>query len=104
MPPRTKLIPEACWTWQNQSLAQSQAQEAQQAGAGGGRAARNVDFAASAQGWPHICHAHSAGYLPKKRRREGRKEGREQRKEGGGEEEEEILEISPKHAPHGDSS
>lgn len=39
-------------------------------------------------------------------RKEGRKKVRKGAKEGkgGGEEEEEILEISPKHAPHGDSS
>ena len=41
----------------------------------------------------------------KEGRKGGRKKGRKGAKEGrGGEEEEEILEISPKHAPHGDSS
>lgn len=43
----------------------------------------NVDFAASAQGWPHICHAHSPGSLPKKRREAGEKGGREEGRKRG---------------------
>lgn len=62
---------------------------------GGGAAALNVDFAASAQDWPYICHAYSPGYLPEERRKE-KKEGRREGKRkgegrGGGRAEGEIL-------------
>lgn len=84
LPPRAKLIPKACWTWQNRSLTQEEALEVPDGG--GGAAALTVDFTASAQGWPHICQAHSPGYLPKKRKKERRREDRrrEERKKGVG--------------------
>lgn len=49
---------------------------------GGGAAALNVVFTASAQGWPYICHAHSPGYLPGERRKEKKERRREGKWEG----------------------
>lgn len=61
---------------------QAQAWGAQEAG---GSAALKVGPAASAQGWPHTCHAHSPGSLPKKRRKGGRSEARREEGERGDE-------------------
>lgn len=60
-------------------------------GRGGGTAAPNADFAASAQGWLHICHAHTLALCQRKEggregeweggRERGRREGRKRRGE-----------------------
>lgn len=71
-----------------------------------GTAALNLGFAASVGGCPHICQAHSPGFLPKERRKERSSEERREEGEGGEEEERgRRTSLRPQHhVQHRESS